>query len=65
MTIRPLGAELFHVDGRRDGQTEMTKLIVDFRNYANAPKWTKKEVGHPILFSGIKVNQSVGIHHEL
>ena len=35
-------AELFHVerqtDGRTDRQTDMTKLIVAFRNSANAPK---------------------------
>jgi hypothetical protein len=34
MKIRPMGAELFHADGRAD----MTKLIVAFRNFANAPK---------------------------
>jgi len=34
MKIRPVGAELFHVDGR----TDMTKLTVAFRNFANAPK---------------------------
>jgi hypothetical protein len=34
MKIHPLGAELFHADG----QTEMTKLIVAFRDFANAPK---------------------------
>jgi hypothetical protein len=34
MKIRPVGAELFHVDGR----TDTTKLIVAFRNVANAPK---------------------------
>jgi len=34
MKIRPVGAELFHTDG----QTDMTKLIVVFRNFANAPK---------------------------
>jgi len=33
MKIRPMGAELFHADG----QANMTKLIVAFRN-ANAPK---------------------------
>jgi len=33
MKIRPLGAELFHADGR----TDMTKVIVAFRNFANAP----------------------------
>jgi hypothetical protein len=31
--ISPVGAELFHADG----QTDMTKLIVVFRNSANAP----------------------------
>jgi hypothetical protein len=30
----PVGAELFHADGR----TDMTKLIVAFHNFANLPK---------------------------
>jgi hypothetical protein len=34
MKIRPVEAELFHADRR----TDMTKLIVAFRNFANAPK---------------------------
>jgi hypothetical protein len=34
MEIRAVGAELFHADGR----TDMTKLTVTFRNFANAPK---------------------------
>ena len=34
MEIGPVGAELFHAEG----QTDMTKLIVAFRNIANAPK---------------------------
>jgi hypothetical protein len=34
MKIRPVGAELFHADGR----TDMTKLIVIFRSFSNAPK---------------------------
>jgi hypothetical protein len=34
MEIRPVGAELFHADG----WTDMTKLIVAFRNFANKPK---------------------------
>jgi hypothetical protein len=38
MKIRPVGAELFHVDGQTDGQTDMTKLIVAFRKFTNAPK---------------------------
>jgi len=32
MKIRPMGAELFHMDRR----TDMTKLIVAFRNFVNA-----------------------------
>ena len=34
MHIRPFGAELFHADG----QADMTKLMVAFRSFANAPK---------------------------
>jgi len=32
--IHPVGAELFHTEGR----TDMTKLTVAFRNFAKAPK---------------------------
>jgi len=35
---RPVGAELFHADGRMDRQTDMTKLIVCFRSFTKAPK---------------------------
>ena len=38
MKIRPMGAELFHADGRTDGQTDMMKLIVVFRSFANLLK---------------------------
>jgi hypothetical protein len=34
MQIRPVGAELLHADRRKD----LRKLIVVFRNFANAPK---------------------------
>ena len=37
----PSGAELLRADGR----TDMTKLIVVFRNSANAPKQTDKYTG--------------------
>ena len=40
--IRPVGAELFHAGGRTDRRnnrrTNMTKFIVGFRNFVNAPK---------------------------
>jgi hypothetical protein len=38
MKIRPLGAKLFHADAWADRQTDMTKLIVTFHNFANVPK---------------------------
>ena len=34
MKIRSVGAEFFHADRR----TDMTKLVVAFRNFANVPK---------------------------
>jgi hypothetical protein len=34
MKIRPVGAELFHVDTQKD----MTKQIIAFRNFSFAPK---------------------------
>jgi hypothetical protein len=45
MKIRIVGAELFHADGRKDG-TGMTKLIVAFRNFENAPKLEQNRVHH-------------------
>jgi len=47
MKILPVGAELFHADGQTEGrqtkrQTDITKLIVTFKNFAKAPKrWTQ------------------------
>jgi hypothetical protein len=36
--MRPVAAQLFHAGGQTDGRTDMTKSIVAFRNFANAPK---------------------------
>ena len=38
MKICPLGVELFNEDGQRDRQTDMKKLTVAFRNFANVSK---------------------------
>jgi hypothetical protein len=47
MKIPIVGAELMNADLRADGQTDMTKLIVAFRNFANAPN--KITVGYIFL----------------
>ena len=33
-----MGADLFYGGGRTDRQTDMTKLIIAFCNFANAPR---------------------------
>jgi hypothetical protein len=38
LKIRLVGAELFMRTDRRTDRHDMTKLIIVFRNYANAPK---------------------------
>jgi hypothetical protein len=38
MNIPSVAAEFFHSDRHKDRQTDMTKIIVAFRNFANAPK---------------------------
>jgi len=42
MKIRPVGAELFYADGQTtaDRRIDMTTLIVIFRNFSNAPKYS-------------------------
>jgi hypothetical protein len=52
--IRPIGVELFHANG----QTDMTGLIVTFRNFANASEmnalggiiYSKCSIGRRIIF---------------
>jgi len=36
--ILRIGAELFHADGQKEGQADMTKLTVGFRHFVNAAK---------------------------
>ena len=45
MKVRPLGAELIHAER----QTDMTKLIVFFRNLANAHKKDKSLLNFLLL----------------
>jgi hypothetical protein len=66
MTIRPVEAELFHTDG----QTDMTKLIVSFRNFARAPKkdgrrFQHLSVHHTMLYGVILQCESSNFTSEL
>jgi hypothetical protein len=39
MKFPPMGVELFHAEGRtEDGQTDITQLIIVFRNFLTVPK---------------------------
>ena len=38
MKVSPLGAELFPTDGQMDRRTDVAKLTVDFRNFADVSK---------------------------
>jgi len=62
MKIRPLGAEWFHAD-RRD----MTKLMVGFRNLANAPRNWFHDPFNPVgkwdFFQAVKQMEAWGWPH--
>ena len=52
MKIPPVGAELFYADRRMDGQTDMTNLIVAFRNFTEAPENPNKSCTDADLLTG-------------
>ena len=57
MKIRPVGADLFHADGRTDGQTNTTKLIAAFHNFANAPNKGFVNIGDfPVCSSSSEIS---------
>jgi hypothetical protein len=39
MKIRSVGAEFYHADGRTGEDTDVTKVRVASRNFANSPKY--------------------------
>jgi hypothetical protein len=57
----PVGAELFRADGRKDGQTDMKKLIVVLHNFANTPT-NDKTYGHKCVFH---VSYNINVTHFL
>jgi hypothetical protein len=49
MKIRPMGAQVSNADGQTDGHTDMTKLIVAFRNSAKSDykqQWQQQNQGN-------------------
>ena len=56
--IRPVGAELFHADGWKDRQADMTKLIVAARSFANTSKKSLESKCTPI-----SLMECVGLIH--
>jgi Fe-S-cluster formation regulator IscX/YfhJ len=62
MKSHQVGTVLFHADGRidrqTDRQTDMTKLIVAFRNFANAPEIGKSLVGSAESYICVKFKMS-------
>ena len=57
LKIRPVGAELFYAHRR----TDMTKLIVAYRNFVNAPKilLSKRRVCFCVVYSSEKNNRGI------
>jgi hypothetical protein len=51
--IRPVGAELFHPEGRADRQTDMAKLVAAFRSFAKAPRNKAIHAGQNVLVSDV------------
>jgi len=49
MKICPVGAELFDVDGKKNRWTDMIKLEVAFRKFANAYKGCTGNTLHVLL----------------
>ena len=49
MKIHPVGDDLLHADRGTVSQTNMTKLIVAFRNFANAHKNRPETIASQLL----------------
>jgi len=52
--------ELYHADGRTEGQTDVTRLLVAFRNFASAPKPYKLKYG--FQKPSVCIIKTMGLH---
>ena len=61
MKIRPVGAELFHAGGRTDGQTDMTKIVVAFRSFANVHRQEARFQNRYVIYCDISCRKAIRI----
>ena len=62
MKVPIVGTEFFHADGQTDRQTDMTKLIVAFRNFGKTYKNFDKTICNiKPLYTQKAIDRSVGI----
>jgi hypothetical protein len=55
MKIRPVEVELFHADGRTDGQTDMTKIIVFFEIFRRSVKFETFNINSILPLSEVNI----------
>jgi len=56
--IGPVEAELFPVGRQKDGHADMTKLLVAFRNFANALKMIRNNILRTVLRKNLDTAKS-------
>jgi hypothetical protein len=59
--IRPVWVELFQAGGQIDRQTDITKLIIAFGNFVNAPKNGYSSI-FPVMQLNAPLNHSTSQH---
>jgi hypothetical protein len=61
MEILSVRAELFHADGQTARWTDMTNLLVAFRNFANVPKnyWILVQLTVKMLLNPLKGKEEI------
>jgi hypothetical protein len=65
MKIRPVGAGLFHADGKKDRQANTTKLITAFCNFSKALQMTCYRIALKVLSVSRKFQVKIRDSHEV